>query len=417
MTLHWRWRSPPAWWRASTWCGFALLPAYVASFVAGDDASIAGHRRIARAVVSVPCGLGRFRHHVRPRRVVVSHIVLGRLRQQMPWLTIVIGAVMLVVGIAAIAGWKPRLPFQSPAATTSRSALGMVGFGFTYALVSLSCTLGPFLAVTGFAMQRSFVGGTVTYVTYALGMGVIILALSVSVVLAHDSLVGTLRSMSRAPRSAGVLLVVGVRTPCGTAATSSRCTEATCSRTPSSSSASICKPDSSCSPSRSEPNESPSLCSRSRSSRTRHSACDPLDWPAQPDKRSNHRSNRRHPTNRSSTHDTPTRRRTRSRRAPRTVAVGPPCLAGRRHRADGDRSCLHEHRPSPRPAPRQGTGEAATTVVAYTAATSEADLVARKIHSLLDATKDRGSALAWASARPRPRRRGKPRRAVLNDRA
>lgn len=31
---------------------------------------------------------------------------------------------------------------------------------------------------------------------------------------------------------------------------------------------------------------------------------------------------------------------------------------------------------------------------AYTAATSEADLVARKIHSLLDATKDRASALA-----------------------
>jgi hypothetical protein len=84
----------------------------------------------------------------------------------------------------------------------------MVGFGFTYALVSLSCTLGPFLAVTGFAMQRSFVGGLITYVTYALGMGVIILALSVSAALAHDSLVGMLRSMSQwAPRLAGLLLV------------------------------------------------------------------------------------------------------------------------------------------------------------------------------------------------------------------
>jgi cytochrome c biogenesis protein CcdA len=188
-------------------CGFALLPAYVASFVAGDDASIAGHRRIARAAaVSLAVSVGFAITFVLVG--VVFDIASGWLRQQMPWLTIAIGAVMLVVGIAAIAGWKPRLPFQGPAVTTSRSALGMVGFGFTYALVSLSCTLGPFLAVTGFAMQRSFVGGTVTYVTYALGMGVIILALSVSAALAHDSLVGTLRSMSRwAPRLAGVLLV------------------------------------------------------------------------------------------------------------------------------------------------------------------------------------------------------------------
>lgn len=188
-------------------CGFALLPAYVASFVAGDDATTTGHRRIARAaVVSVAVSVGFAITFVLVG--VVFDVASGWLRQRMPWLTIVIGAVMLVVGIAAIAGWKPRLPFQGPAVATTRSAVGMVGFGSTYALVSLSCTLGPFLAVTGFAMQRSLVGGMVTYVTYALGMGVIILALSVSAALAHDSLAGALRSMSRwAPRIAGVLLV------------------------------------------------------------------------------------------------------------------------------------------------------------------------------------------------------------------
>ncbi len=189
-------------------CGFALLPAYVASFVATDDSELMPHRRITRAVfVSAAVSVG----------FAITFLVVGVafdaasgwLRERMPWLTIAIGAVMLVVGLAALAGWKPRLPFQEPAIATGRTAVGMVGFGFTYAMVSLSCTLGPFLAVTGFAMQRSFVGGIVTYATYALGMGVIILALSVSAALAHDSLVGTLRSMSRwAPRLAGVLLAV-----------------------------------------------------------------------------------------------------------------------------------------------------------------------------------------------------------------
>lgn len=189
-------------------CGFALLPAYVASFVAGDDASIAGHRRIARAViVSVAVSIGFAVTFVLVG--VIFDAASGLLREKMPWLTIVIGTFMLIVGLAAIAGWKLRLPFQGPAATPRRSAVGMVGFGITYAMVSLSCTLGPFLAVTGFAMRRSALGGVVTYVTYAVGMGVIILALSVSAALAHESLVGSLRSLSRwAPRIAGVLLVV-----------------------------------------------------------------------------------------------------------------------------------------------------------------------------------------------------------------
>lgn len=189
-------------------CGFALLPAYVGAFVAGDDTRVRADRRIARAVgVSAAVSVG----------FAVMFIIVGvifstassALRQQMPWVTIAIGVLMLTMGLASIAGWKPRLPFQNSATTQRRDALGMATFGFAYALVSLSCTLGPFLTVSTFAMQRSFVGGITTYIVYAAGMGTIILALSVSAALAHDSFVGTLRTASRyAPRIAGVLLTL-----------------------------------------------------------------------------------------------------------------------------------------------------------------------------------------------------------------
>jgi cytochrome c biogenesis protein CcdA len=189
-------------------CGFALLPAYVAAFVAGDHSTVSGHRRVGRAVaVSAAVSVG----------FAITFVVVGGIfdsasglfRQRIPWLTIAVGAFMMLFGVAAIAGWKPRLPFQGQVATSSRSTLGMIAFGVTYAIVSLSCTLGPFLAVTGFAMSRSAVGGVVTYFSYALGMGVIILTLSVSAALAHDSFVVSLRSLSRyAPRIAGGLLVV-----------------------------------------------------------------------------------------------------------------------------------------------------------------------------------------------------------------
>lgn len=189
-------------------CGFALLPAYVGAFVAGDDVRARADRRIVRAVgVSMAVSVG----------FAAMFIVVGvvfstaskALRQQMPWLTIVVGIVMVAMGVASIAGWKPRLPFQKQTSAARSDALGMAMFGFAYALVSLSCTLGPFLSVSTFAMQRSFVGGITTYVVYAAGMGTIILALSVSASLAHDSFVVALRNASRwAPRIAGVLLLL-----------------------------------------------------------------------------------------------------------------------------------------------------------------------------------------------------------------
>lgn len=189
-------------------CGFALLPAYVGAFVAGDDVRVRADRRIARAVgVSAAVSVGFAAMFIIVG--VVFNSASSALRQQMPWVTIAVGAVMLAIGVAAIAGWKPRVPFQNRASTQRRDAVGMVTFGFAYALVSLSCTLGPFLAVSGFAMQRSFAGGIATYIVYAAGMGTIILALSVSAALAHDSFVGTLRNASKyAPRLAGVLLLL-----------------------------------------------------------------------------------------------------------------------------------------------------------------------------------------------------------------
>ena len=189
-------------------CGFALLPTYVGAFVAHDDLDVGIDRRILRAVgVSAAVSSG----------FALMFIIVGAassaassaLRREMPWVTIVVGLVMVTMGIASIAGWKPRLPLHNQAASGRRTAVGMVGFGCTYALVSLSCTLGPFLSVSGFAMQRSFLGGIVTYVAYATGMGIIILALSVSAAVAHDSVVRTLRNASKyATRLAGVLLVM-----------------------------------------------------------------------------------------------------------------------------------------------------------------------------------------------------------------
>lgn len=188
-------------------CGFALLPAFIGAFVAGDDTQTRADHRIARAVgVSAAVSVGFAAMFIIVG--VVFSSASSTLRQQMPWLTITVGVIMMTMGVASIAGWKPRLPFQGRTTTQRTDVVGMAMFGFAYALVSLSCTLGPFLSVSTFALQRSFVGGIATYVVYAAGMGTIILALSISAALAHDSFTGLLRNASRyAPRLAGGLLL------------------------------------------------------------------------------------------------------------------------------------------------------------------------------------------------------------------
>ena len=66
----------------------------------------------------------------------------------MPWLTIVIGALLIALGIAMLAGWKPvvALP-RLDRGGRSRRFRSMVLFGVSYAIASLGCTLPVFLDV------------------------------------------------------------------------------------------------------------------------------------------------------------------------------------------------------------------------------------------------------------------------------
>jgi cytochrome c-type biogenesis protein len=86
--------------------------------------------------------------------------------------------------------------------------VAMVGYGVVYALASLSCTIGPFLAITTAALGRSFVGGIATYVSYALGMGLMILAIATCAALVRPRPVAELRRLSRHASRAGGLLMM-----------------------------------------------------------------------------------------------------------------------------------------------------------------------------------------------------------------
>lgn len=190
-------------------CGFSLLPAYLGAFVAGDEVETSTERRLVRAAgVSAAVAIG-FVVVFASVGLIIDRIA-SETQQQLPWVTIAIGGLLIVVGVATVAGWRPKLPIAVPDLAAGRSGvLMMVGYGITFAIASLSCTIGPFLAVTGAAMRGTAWDAGTAYVAYALGMGLIVLLLSLGAAAAHSSIAANLRTFARwAPRVGGALMVV-----------------------------------------------------------------------------------------------------------------------------------------------------------------------------------------------------------------
>ncbi len=190
-------------------CGFAMLPGYLTMVVAGnDDAS-----RVARVGRAVAAGALMTAGFVAVFGIfgLLSLPLRGALQQYLPIVTMVIGAVMVVVGVLLLAGRQLTLLLPKPArgAPTTR-LVSMAGYGVAFAVASLSCTIGPFLAATGIALRGGdLTTGLATFVAYALGMGLVVAVLAVAAALASTAVAtGIRRVLPYVPRIGGVLLLV-----------------------------------------------------------------------------------------------------------------------------------------------------------------------------------------------------------------
>ena len=84
----------------------------------------------------------------------------------------------------------------------------MMAYGVVYAIASLSCTLGPFLAVTSTALDQSTASGLVTFAGYAIGMGTIIAILAAGAAFTRPGANRVLRRMSRLSSKIGGVVMV-----------------------------------------------------------------------------------------------------------------------------------------------------------------------------------------------------------------
>jgi cytochrome c biogenesis protein CcdA len=196
-------------------CGFAMLPAYLSYFVGidgadGAPASAGRNRSAGRALaVSSVMTLGFVAVFGLVGLIIVQ--ISSRVQQHLPWVTMVVGLVVIGLGVAALTGRNltVRLPHLDKG-TSSRELTSMFLFGVSYALSSLSCTIAPFLATTSSTFSDGgLLAGLATFVAYGLGMGAIVALLTMAVALARDGVVARFRRLLRHVLTlSGILLVV-----------------------------------------------------------------------------------------------------------------------------------------------------------------------------------------------------------------
>jgi cytochrome c biogenesis protein CcdA len=194
-------------------CGFAMLPAYLALVVRGED--IDRHAAVARAVTATAAMAAGFLA-VFGGFGLLTVSAAATVQRYLPYVTVVIGIVLVALGIWLLAGRE--ITMLRGAARGARWAptarLGsMFTYGISYAVASLSCTVGPFLAVTAAALRGgSVLGGMAVYVAYAAGFTLVVGVLAVAAALASSAAVDRMRRIVPYVNriSGALLLVVGV---------------------------------------------------------------------------------------------------------------------------------------------------------------------------------------------------------------
>ena len=200
-------------------CGFAMLPAYMGLYLGSNEETGSGHRakRVLNALVvggavtvgfvvlfgfaGAIIGLGA--------RSLVSSIL--------PWLGLSIGIVLAIVGSWLLGGGKlyTALAAQAAARMGDPSQVNVKGyflFGISYGTASLSCTLPIFLAVIGTSFAVSSIATSFAqFVLYALGMGMVIIALTLGMALFKGAMVGALRKAMPyvAPVGSWLMVIAG----------------------------------------------------------------------------------------------------------------------------------------------------------------------------------------------------------------
>ncbi|MEE4239851.1 MAG: cytochrome c biogenesis protein CcdA [Desulfopila sp.] len=198
-------------------CGFAMLPVYLSLYIGVDGEEYKNSSiivRFAKAVwvaVVVTSGFGLLFGLV-GLMVSAGGAVLSAI---MPWIAMFVGAVLLLLGGAILLGRHLSFNFMLRLANRigdprQLSLKGFFLFGVAFGATSLSCTLPIFIAVMGSSFASgNFVEGLWQFFSYILGMGAVLLTLTLGMAFVKEGVVvGALRKLLPYVEKVSAVLII-----------------------------------------------------------------------------------------------------------------------------------------------------------------------------------------------------------------
>ena len=176
-------------------CGFVLLPTYLLYFLGMESTRTSRPDSSMQRALAVSLAVSAGFMTVFIAIGTITKLATGWFLYKAPWIALVIGLGLTALGIAMLFGY--RLPLTTPriaAGGRDRSVASMFMFGITYAVCSIGCTLGPFVAIVlGGVTTGGFLKGSAAIGLYGLGMALVVTSLTVALAFANTSMLRILR--------------------------------------------------------------------------------------------------------------------------------------------------------------------------------------------------------------------------------
>ncbi len=198
-------------------CGFAMLPVYLSLYLGAQEERYkerSALRRFVRAVwvtVVVSGGFGLL------FGIVGALVSAGGsfLSGIMPWIAVIVSSLLILIGCWMLMGNHLSFNFMLKLANNigdprNISFKGFFLFGVAFGATSLSCTLPIFLAVVGSSLTTGdFVSGLIQFISYILGMGSVLLVLTLGMAFVKEGIVvGAMRNLLPYVQKISAVLII-----------------------------------------------------------------------------------------------------------------------------------------------------------------------------------------------------------------
>lgn len=197
-------------------CGFAMLPSYVSYFVESNTQQIINAS--SNSLLILVKGLTRgglvgilvtaaFIATFGLAGIAISSLGIG-IAKLLPWIAVSSGIVIIGIGIAKILGRTVHMNIPSPRGLLYTTKSGNEGgkepsflnfflFGIEYSIASLSCMLPLFLFIIFQGLSAGGIReGAIVFLTYALGMGSVMIAISLAISASNQTFARYLKRLA-----------------------------------------------------------------------------------------------------------------------------------------------------------------------------------------------------------------------------